>query len=60
MARRGCLKESGDFTGKSDAEILVHLKTPRGKEQLTDALERGRRWVATKRREAAEKAALND
>ncbi|KAJ7736395.1 hypothetical protein B0H14DRAFT_3516555 [Mycena olivaceomarginata] len=35
MARKGYLQEAGNFADKTDDEILAHLKTPRGQEQLS-------------------------
>ncbi|KAJ7174321.1 hypothetical protein C8R46DRAFT_1214534 [Mycena filopes] len=36
-ARRGYLKEAGNFVGQSDDEILAYLKTPRGRAELAAA-----------------------
>ncbi|KAJ7817569.1 hypothetical protein B0H13DRAFT_2379552 [Mycena leptocephala] len=52
MARRGHLNEPGNFVGKTDAEIIAHMKTPRGQQQLADAQAKGRRWVEECRQKA--------
>ncbi|KAJ7835916.1 hypothetical protein B0H14DRAFT_3461000 [Mycena olivaceomarginata] len=57
MARKGYLQEPGNFEGKTDDEILAHLKTQRGQQQLA-AVQENSRCLGTEVREQAIAAAL--
>jgi hypothetical protein len=43
MVRKGYLQEAGNFADKTDDEILAHLKTSCGQEQLSAVQENSQR-----------------